>query len=154
MIMRRILFFRKPLDLSISGFFLANETQWGLEETITNCRELRDFLVIRCGVASPRLIMKNHGKKREERDRKRYRGPRGSNFCGHAVIVPQGECNEQERDWKSFGLNIYHVHTHFHYKFIRHSDFSLSVSISGHTALSFTQIFSRHYLFLNFRSIL
>lgn len=62
MIMRRILFFPSNSFFSetfrstllaisahtISGFFfLANETQWGQQETITNWRELRDFLVIR-----------------------------------------------------------------------------------------------------------
>lgn len=63
MIMRRILFFFHSILFSetfrstllaisahtISGFFffLANETQWGQQETITNWRELRDFLVIR-----------------------------------------------------------------------------------------------------------
>lgn len=76
-------------------------------------------------VATPRLIMKNHGKKIREEKRRRRRqrvGPRGC-YCGHAVILClRGEAGNH------LG-STYITYTHFHYKFIRHSRFSLSVSL-------------------------
>lgn len=102
-------------------------------------------------VATPRLIMKNHGKKiREEKSRRRRRrqrvGPRGC-YCGHAVILClRGEAGNH------LG-STYITYTHFHYKFIRHSRFSLSVSLfPGTTQRCSFFLFSTTFLY--FRSIL
>lgn len=61
-------------------------------------------------------------KKEKRRSRRRLRGPRGC-YCGHAVILClRGEAGNH------LG-STYITYTHFHYKFIRHSRFSLSVSL-------------------------
>lgn len=78
--------------------------------------------------------------KKEKRRRRRQRGPRGC-YCGHAVILClRGEAGNH------LG-STYITYTHFHHKFIRHSRFSLSVSLFPGT-LHNAALFIQHYLFV------